>query len=347
MIQRICRFIVSTFLSLALCAAIPLPLRAQDTAALPHVKLALNPKFSAYLPIFVAVDKGYFKAAGVDVQIVPFINSSNDNLPALLRGDIDMMPILASPAFFNGYQNGIILKPIASTSQATTIKGYADVQAVMVRKDLWDSKAIRKLSDLRGKNVDGGTRSSALHVLALQLLAKANLTRADVNFTNKSAGPADQYVALANKAVDVQTTTEPNATNLQVKGLAVKWLSAADVMPWFQDSYLATTAPYLAAHRDVVQRLLNGYVRGIADVQRSKGKLTPELIATLAKWADSTPEVVSQIGGVPYFGQNGAINVDALKRLQTLWIGEKLVQNELDINTVYDDSLIKRAKAAP
>ena len=248
------------------------PARAQD---LPHLKIALNPKFPAYLPIFVGIDKGYFKAAGVDVEVVPFFNSSVDQLPALIRGDIDMMPILASPAFFNGYQNGINLKLLASTSQATTQKGYADVQVVMVRKDLWDSGAIRKLSDLRGKTIDGATRSSALHVLALNLLQKARLTEADVKFGNKSPGPADQYAALANKAVDVQMTTEPNATALQQKGIAVKWLTAADVMPWFQDSYLAVNTPYLQPHREMLQKFLNGYVRAVADIQRSHGTTHP------------------------------------------------------------------------
>jgi ABC-type nitrate/sulfonate/bicarbonate transport system substrate-binding protein len=176
------------------------------------------------------------------------------------------------------------------------------------------------------------------------VLQKAGLTQADVTFSNKSTGPADQYTALANKAVDVQMTTEPNATALQEKGVAVKWLTAADVMPWFQDSYLAVNAPYYQPHRDILQKFLNGYVRAIADVQRSQGKLTPELTATLAKWADSPPDVVNAIGGVPYFGQNGAINADALRRLQALWISEKLVQTEVDVAKTYDDSLIKRAK---
>lgn len=328
---------------LAFALLAPLPASPQS-APLPKIHLALNPKFVSYLPIFVGIDKGYFKAAGVDVAVTPFFNSSVDQLPALIRGDIDMMPILASPAFFNGYQNGIVLKLLASTSQTTQTSGYADVQVVMVRKDLWDSKAIRKLSDLRGRAIDGGTRSSALHAVALMLLQKAGLTQADVKFTNKSPGPADQFAALANKAVDVQLTTEPNATALQEKGVAVKWLTAADIAPWFQDSYLATTAAYVQPHRDTLQKFFNGYVRAIADVQRSKGKLTPELIAILAKWSDSSPEVVTALGNLPYYGQNGAINVDTLKRLQAIWMSEKLVKTELDVGQIYDDSMIKRAK---
>ena len=334
----------SLLLTFALALLAPLAGLPADAQDLPKIRIALNPKFNAYLPIFVGVDKGYFKAAGVDVEVVPFFNSSVDQLPALIRGDIDMMPILASPAFFNGYQNNINLKLLASTSQATTVKGYADVQAVMVRKDLWDSGAIRKLSDLRGKVIDGATRSSALHVLALNLLLKAGLTQADVKFGNKSPGPADQFAALANKAVDVQMTTEPNATTLVQKGVAVKWLTAADVMPWFQDSYLAVNTPYFAPHKEILQKFFNGYVRAINDIQRSKGKLTPELTATIAKWADSTPDVVAAIGGVPYFGQNGAINPDALTRLQTIWMNEKMVATPIDISKIYDDSLIKKAK---
>jgi len=143
----------------------------------------------------------------------------------------------------------------------------------------------------------------------------------------------------------VQMTTEPNASALQEQGVAVKWLTASELMPWFQDSYLAVNAPYLPAHRFSLQKFFNGYVRAIGDIQRSRGKLTPELTATLAKWADATPGVISAIGGVPYFGQNGAINVDALRRLQSLGIAEKLVQTAIDVDATFDDSLIKRAKA--
>jgi NitT/TauT family transport system substrate-binding protein len=335
----------NTFVGLApavLAPLVPATVRAQE---LPRLRIGMNPKFSAYLPVFVGVDKGYFKAAGVNVEVAPFGNTSVDQLPSLIRGDIDMMPILATPAFFNGYQSGITLKLLASTSEPTTQKGYADVQVIMVRKDLWDSHAIRTLADLRGRTIDAGTRSSALHVLGLNLLLKAGLTQADVKFGNKSTGPGDQFAALANKAVDVQLTTEPNATALQEKGIAVKWLTAADVMPWFQDSYYAVYESYFQPHRDILQKFANGYVRSIADVQRSHGKLTPELIATISKWADFTPDVVNAIGGVPYFGQFGAISVYALRRLQALWISEKLVQSEIDVTKIFDDSLIKRARA--
>ena len=56
-----------------------------------------------------------------------------------------------------------------------------------MRKDLWDSGAVRKISDLRGRKIDAATPGAPINLLVNQMLVKAGLTRSDVVYTERFA----------------------------------------------------------------------------------------------------------------------------------------------------------------
>ena len=59
---------------------------ANETGELPKVKLVYSRDIDS-LPFYVGVEEGFFKEAGVDVELV-FINGEQNILAAALRGDI-------------------------------------------------------------------------------------------------------------------------------------------------------------------------------------------------------------------------------------------------------------------
>jgi ABC-type nitrate/sulfonate/bicarbonate transport system substrate-binding protein len=56
------------------------------------------------LPIFVAIDKGYFAQQNLDVRVQKISGSTITQLPSLARGSIDIAPIGLGPGFFNQYE---------------------------------------------------------------------------------------------------------------------------------------------------------------------------------------------------------------------------------------------------
>jgi ABC-type nitrate/sulfonate/bicarbonate transport system substrate-binding protein len=66
-----------------LALSAPVPGGAQTT--LTPLRMSINPHFITYTPFFVAMDKGYFKDAGLDIQFTKYTTSANSQLPSLAK----------------------------------------------------------------------------------------------------------------------------------------------------------------------------------------------------------------------------------------------------------------------
>jgi NitT/TauT family transport system substrate-binding protein len=233
--SRPIHFSVALTLALTLFAPLP-PARAQQPE---KVRVALSFATYSNLPIMLAMDKGYYRAAGLDVELLGFNGSSTAQMARLARADVDVMPTALGPAFFNQFSEGFNVKLIGALSAAK--KGWNGTTWLVVRQDAWDSKTIRVPKDMRGKNVDGVAPGSPIDFLALAVLAAGGLTTSDVTYSNKFRDPASWASAMTNKAVDVMGAPEPFATAMQEQHLAHKWLNIAEVAPWFNETFVAAS----------------------------------------------------------------------------------------------------------
>lgn len=330
-------FALATAVAVATLAS---PGHSSAQTALTPVRVSINPHFITYTAFFIAVDKGYFKDAGIDLQLTKYTTSANSQLPSLARGDLDVSVVVPGPALFNQYDQGFDAHVIASIDEAHA--GYLDGSVLMVRHDLVGK--IKKPSDMKGMNVDGAFPGSPIALLTLEALAAGGLTTNDVKFSTKESAVPDQLAALRNGAVDVQGTTEPTATAIQQQGYGTKWLSYHDIMPGYQEAFFGVSSQFAKDHPDAVVRFLRAYLRGVADVNKTKGKLTPDLVATIAKWTELTPDIIQAMGALPYYGQNGSVNTDELDKIQKFWVSLDLVKNPVAISKVVDLQYITAAR---
>jgi NitT/TauT family transport system substrate-binding protein len=315
-----------------------------DAPPLTPVRFALNPHFITYVAVFDAIEKGYFKDAGIDLQVSKYTTSATAQIPRLARGDLDITAVVPGPGLYNQFDQGFDIKIISSIDEPRA--GYLDGSVLVVRKDLWDAGTIRKPADLAGKNVDGAFAGSPISLLTLEAIQAGNLKLSDVKYVTREADVVQQFAALNNKAVDVQGTTEPTATAMVQKGVGVKWLSYRDVIPWYQDSYWGVSAAFSKDHPDTVVKFLVAYLRGAADVAGSNGKLTPDLIAVISKWTELDPDTIGALGATPYVGEQGRINTEALDRVQKFWAAAGLVKNPVAIDRIIDPAPLAAARKA-
>jgi NitT/TauT family transport system substrate-binding protein len=325
-------------LSMALVAA-SATLAAAGAAE--KVKFAVNPGQVIYLPLLLAVDKGYFRGAGLEVQIIPYKGSANTQMPLLARGDIDISSVVAGPAMFNQQAEGFNIKLIAALTEPR--KGYQDGVVLVVRKDLWDSGAIRQAADLKGHKVDGAAEGNPIDFLLKQTLAGAGIKRSDVQLSYKVRTPADFPEVLRQKLVDVAGISEPTASYAVAQGLGVKFLSYQDVVPWFQETYLSASEQFLRDRPEAATRFLATYLRAAREVDRSGGAWTPETLAVAVKWTGMPEALLLGIGGIPYWGETAAIRLDALARVQQFWQDEGLVTTPADLGKLVDSVTLEQA----
>jgi NitT/TauT family transport system substrate-binding protein len=331
-----------TLLTLALLMTATLtPARAQQPAS-DVVRLALNPATFAYLPLFLAIDKGYFVEQHIDLHVTKIAGSSIQQLPSLARGDIDLMPSSIGPGFFNQYAQGFDAKIVASFNQSHA--GWQDPACILVRQAVWDSGAIRSPADLRGKLVDGGSDGTSLNFMLKQTLNAGGLTIKDVRFSKRFRTIPEAYAAFKNGAVDVQAMTEPLCTQWNDEKLAHRWLTAQDIIPGFQPSYIVVGGAYLKTRRAVAVRFLAAFLKGARDVTNAKGRWTPELLTTVAKWTELPPATLQQLAGPSYVGQMGAIDTGWIERQQMFWISEGTVAKSVATGDLVDDSLLSDAR---
>jgi NitT/TauT family transport system substrate-binding protein len=309
-----------------------------------HLRLAINKEIYANLPLFVAIDNGYFQQQNLDVTLVPYTGSSLTQLPFLARGEIDITEIAPAPGLFNLSTEGFNVKVIASLSGAHS--GWNGTSWLMVRQDLWDAKTIRKPADLRGMHLDVAAAGAPTDLLAHEVIRQAGLTTADVNVTAAVRTPPNWYTSLRNHAVDVQAAVEPTATEIEREGLAHKWLSYSDGVPWFQDVYLAASPGYDRDHHDAVRRFLIAYLQAARDIDRAGPTWSPKLAAEVAKWSGLPLATIMQVPGPAYTGGLGAVNRSSLDRVQGYWLSQGLIKTTQPLNDLLDLTALNEARKA-
>jgi NitT/TauT family transport system substrate-binding protein len=300
------------------CALLPSHANAQVEV----VRVALSLTTYSNLPLFLAADKGYFRDAGLDVQLSGFGGSSTAQIPRLARGDTDMLALALGPAFFNQFSGGFNIKLLATLEAQRT--GWNATSWLVVRQDLWDAKAVRQPKDLRGKIIDGAAEGSPLDLLASTAIQQGGLTANDVHYSQKFRDPANWLTALRNKAVDVQGLPEPIATLMDVQKVAHKWIGLSTVAPWFNEEFIAASPSFARDHHDAVVRFLRAYLRAVRDVQQSHGRWTPELVTCVAKWTSLPESTIRQIPGPAYPG-DGSIDNASVAHQEDFWHERGLV----------------------
>jgi ABC-type nitrate/sulfonate/bicarbonate transport system substrate-binding protein len=335
---RLPRLTLVVALALTLLAPRP-PARAQQ---LETVIVGASLVTYSNLPVMLAADKGYYRAAGLDVEIQGFSGSSTAQMPRLARGDVDVMPLALGPAFFNQFTEGFNVKLIGALSAAK--KGWQDTSWLVVRQDEWDSKAIRAPKDLRGKTIDGVAPGSPLDFLALTTISAGGLTTNDVTYGNKFRDPATWASALTNKAVDVQGVPEPFATALQEQHFAHKWMGMSDVAPWFNETFLAASTAFARDHHDALVRFLRATMHAANDIKAANGRWAPDLVASLAKWSQ-LPEATIRSIGTPAYPGNGRVDLTSVTRQEDFWHARGLVQTVVPASGVVDLTVLRDAGA--
>jgi NitT/TauT family transport system substrate-binding protein len=325
----------------ALGATTLAPLRGVSAADAKYtIRIPVNPDIYAFLPFMYALDKGYFADEGINVIPNRFKSSSLTQLPMLVNGQLDIGQGVAGPALFNQISEGWDIKAISSLTAARA--GWHDELWVVVRKELWDSGAVRKLSDLRGRKIDAATPGAPINLLVNQMLVKAGLTRSDVVYTERLRSPADMITGLRNGAVDLLSTIEPTVSYMVDGGYAMRFVSTQDIAPNTQTGFILASAKYLNDNKAAVVAFLRATLRAQADIVKGGQRVFPtDVQKTLATWQQRPPEDVAKLQP-PYF-EVGAVRPDSLSVPEDFWLSQGLMKNKISALTMIDNSFITAA----
>jgi len=287
---------------------------------------------------YLALDKGYFEAEGLDVELVRF-DTATAQVSALGTGQLDVGVGALSAGLLNAVGRGI---PIEIVADRATLKNGA--LSFLVRKELIDSGQITSWADLRGRSVANNGNGTAAQLALRRGLATAGLTLQDID--QQLLPFPDMVAALGSGSIDMAVIIEPLASAAIGRGFAVRWQRAMDVFPDLEIS-IVTYADAFARNTEAANRFMIAYLRGVREYHDGLFKGLPNRAEVVQALIDHTaikdPAVYDRIEQ-SYVNPNGHVLPSNLKEQQREFGELGLLEGPpVDLDRVIDMSYVEHA----
>ena len=240
-------------------AALAVALTALSVARAQPIQLMVGGiEKQIYLPAALADRLGYFKEQGLDVRVLSEtsgVNAEDELLTGGVQGVVGF------------YDHTIALQAKGKFVQAVVQFSQAPGEAIIVSGR--NADAIRSASDFRARTLGVTGIGSSTHLLVRYLAAVQGVKAGEMKIVAAGAG-ADFAQALREGRIDAGMTTEPTVSRLVRSGeakllvdLRTPARAAAALGGVYPAACLYMSRPWIAAHRDDVQRLVNAFVKAL------------------------------------------------------------------------------------
>jgi NitT/TauT family transport system substrate-binding protein len=292
-------------------------------------------------PFYVAIEKGYFKEAGLDVQLDKFASAVTAMAP-LSTGEIQVVAGGVSPGLFNAFVRGLPIKIVAPFGRDSRTNS---VDAIVVRPDL--KGTVKTIADLRGKKIAVVAASSApVYMLALALESEG-LTLKDVDVV-PIAYP-DMGAALTNKAIDAAISIEPFVTQYEERGVAWLLKRAGDIPrladPGWQVAVVLYNQDWAQKNPRIASEFMAAYIRGAREFVSAinGGPNRAEMIDLLIRNTRLKDRPTYDRMHWGYIDPNGVILKDSLQNQIDWYVQQGMVSRKIDVNDIVDERYVKFA----
>lgn len=238
------------------------------TPALAQEKLNVGAlRFVSNGGLFLAVERGYFKAEGLDVNL-RFFDAAQPIAVAVVSGDIDLGATAFTAGLYNMAGKGA-LKVIAA--QAREKKDY-EGNAVLVSAAAWD-KGFRRLEDFPGKSLGITQVGSSFHYQIGQIARVKGFDLKSVSLRPLQS-LANMVAAFKGAQVDAIIIAPHIARTLIASGEAklLGWYSDVDE---YQFGALFASPKVIESRRGAVERFVRAYQKGAGEFHDAMLTLDP------------------------------------------------------------------------
>lgn len=300
--------------------ALPALVRAQ---AGPKIRIGYWP-VAAGLPFFAAVEKGYFKEAGLEVEAQKYAGAQQV-MEAMLAGRCD--------GSSNGTGSGNLgVGEIASPGLFKIIAtNPSNAKYVLDQFLVPKDSPVKTLADLKGKRVASGPG------IQNKTLALTVLERAGATGTSVTELPIGQHVAaLAAGQVDAVYTLEPTGTvgrlngttRVLEAGVIAKYILGDALAPWHGGS-AALTTEFIKKYPAETKKYIAAYAKGIELVRNQPAEARQYLKGYTAIEGPLTGEV--PLASYMLYNEFKPADVAAFQKFFDLFTEKGVFEKKLDV----------------
>lgn len=291
----------------------------------------------SFSPLFLALEKGYFQAENLNVDI-QVMQSAADATAFLGIGQMDIAFGNISDTLFNAINRGVDVKIVSSMSYAPKDATVLSPTPIFVGKALWDSGVVKSMADLKGRKVALNARGGIVEFQVDQSLRRIGRSIKDVEIVTMPF--PDMPIAISKGAVDAAIMPEPIATAARERsvGVVLDPNPAPGVLVSVVMFGKNLLAPQELATANAVLRALR---RAANELQSPEAILSKENIPIWSKYTKLPPDTIAKTK--PYvFAQDLQLDIDNVLAQQKFIAENGRIPQQLPIERVVDSRFIVR-----
>lgn len=288
-------------------------------------------RFTSHAPTFIAYERGYFKAEGLDVEL-KFFQAAQPVAVAIASGDIDFGITALTGGYFNLADKGA-LKIVGGLYAEK--KGYKGT-AIMASNKAY-AAGVTSPAKIKGHSVAITQVGSSFHFMTGMIAAKYGFSMSDVSL--KPLQKVGSMIgAVKSGQVDVMMMVPHIAIPLDKAKAAhiIGWMS--DLGP-YQVTTIFTSSRNTAERQVQVKRFMRAYKKGIADYRavmldqnkdpaatEAMVKLIHKYVYTDRPYEKAAPGIKA---GAVYINEGAALDVGNVKKQLDWFKAQGLVKTNM------------------
>jgi NitT/TauT family transport system substrate-binding protein len=296
-----------------------------------------------YLPLTIAERLGYFKEAGLDVEINDFGGGAK-SLQALVGGSVDVVA--------GAYEHTIRMQAKGQDIRAVIELGRFPGIVLAVKKDKADK--VKSAADLKGMKIGVTAPGSSTNFFANFLMAKAGVNPKDAAFIGVGAG-LSAVAAMQKGEIEAMSNLDPVISKLEADGL-VTILADTRTEKGTRDIFGGSNPAgvvylkndFIEKYPATTQAVVTAFYKALKWIEKASPeditKAVPEAYwlgdkELYARAVKASLETYSRTGLIPPEGMKSAF--DMLKQFDP-----ELVDAKVDLSTTFVDRFVKKAAGA-
>jgi NitT/TauT family transport system substrate-binding protein len=224
----------------------------------------------AFLPLYVTLDKGFFKDEGLEVVPVMF-NSGNTNLQALIGGDVQIMA-------------GAVAETVLGRASGVDVKNFWGICNLMPF-ELYSQAKFTSMKEAKGKRFAISRFGSLSDFLTRASLLRFGVDPKEVTILQIGSTPA-RFAALNSGGVDATIIWFPVTEQAKAMGYR-KLFDLKDMYPEWPYEAFAARESWLAKEKEQSTRFLRAYQKGARLTRENRD----EAVKSLRKWVKMDPAI--------------------------------------------------------
>lgn len=325
MFRKIVLLMLGMSIVLSACAS---PQPANEAGTLTKIRLPMGyiPNIQ-YAPFYVAVEKGYFKEAGIELEFD--YKFETDGVALVGAGELPFA-VASGEQVLLARAKGLPVTYVAAWYQQYPVSVVAKSEAEILVPQ-----------DLKGKKIGLPGLFGANYIGLRALLNAGELTESDVTLDAIGFNQVELVAAGQQDIIVGYTANEP--IQLRAQGIAVTEVRVSDYAQLAANGLLASEK-VIAENPDLVRSFVGAFLKGLQDTIADPEDAFQLSESHIPNFVELDSLVQKQVLGTSIeqwkADRIGYSNPQAWENMQTVLLDMELISKELDLNKAFTNEFI-------